>query len=174
MKKVIAFMSITACFLSCTSTKQNVQGKMTVKDYYANNPYAQPYLKNPYLITGEQAKIYAHAFKNHKYRSLFNKHKLSTAWSSFDTSTLKTVLADQNTDSVVFLFGAFPRGDKTMPCNRKRHPFIILQGIPKSLTTETTKGGFFPYDVVLSQPIYFLPKGICPPPNTGCTIPGQQ
>ena len=165
---------ITACLLSCTSTKQNIQERMSVKDYYQDNPYAQPYLENPYLITEKQANTFVHAFKNHKYRSLFNKHKLSIAWSSFDTSTVNSVVRDQNTDSIVFLHGAFPRSDKSIPYDHKRHPFIILQGIPKQGISQTGKGVSLLYDVVLSQPIYFLPKYICPPPNTGCTIPGQQ
>jgi hypothetical protein len=178
MKRIIASMTIVAaCFLSCTSTKQNVQERMTVDEYYKDNPYAKDYLKEPfrqYLITEGQARIYANAFRNHKYRVWRNKRNLDTAWSSFDTLLLKTVIADRNTDSVVFLLAAFPRWDRTVPQKRKRHPFIILQGIPKSPTTETARGGFFPYDVALSRPIYFVPKYICPPPNTGCSIPAPK
>ena len=59
-------MAIAAFFLSCTSTKNNVQEKMSVDDYYKDNPYAKPYLEEPfrqYLITERQAKIYVNAFK---------------------------------------------------------------------------------------------------------------
>lgn len=168
---------ITACLLSCTSTKQNVQEKMSVDDYYKDNPYAKPYLDEPfrqYLITGRQAKIYVHAFRNHKYRFWRNKHNLDTAWSVFDKHLLETVIADQKTDSVYFLFAAFPRWDRAVPKDKKRHPFIILQGIPKHELLKTGNGGFFPDNAELSTPIYFLPAGICPPPNTGCSIPGPK
>ena len=175
MKKVIAFMSITACFLSCTSTKQNVQERMSVSDYYKNNPYAQPYLKKPYskyLTTGQWVKIYVNAFKKHNYR-VTRKYHLDIAWSTFDSSLLKTVLADDNIDSVVFLFAAFPRWHSVSK-DSMRHPFIILEAIPKVVPTKTGNGGFFSEDAALSTSLYFLPKYICPPPNTGCSIPGQQ
>lgn len=167
---------ITICFLSCTSTKQNVKKKTSFQDYYANNPYAQPYLKEPfvhYLVTDVWVRIYVHAFRNHKYRFWRNKHNLDKAWSSFDSSLLKTVIADKNIDSVVFLFAAFPRWDRTVSKDSMRHPFIILEAIPKIVPTKTGNGGFFSEDAALSTSLYFLPKYICPPPNTGCTIPGE-
>lgn len=164
---------IAACFFSCTSTKNNVK-EISVGDYYQDNPYAQPYLKKPFsdfLLTYYQVQIYAHAFRNHKYRVWRRGYNLDTAWSSFDTSVLKSVLRDQNTDSVVFLFGAFPRWDRSVPKDKKRHPFIILQGIPKQGFAQVGKGGLLQDYVPLSKPVYFRPKEICPPPNTGCTIP---
>lgn len=168
---------VAACFLSCTSTKQNVQERMTVDEYYKDNPYAMDYLKEPfrkYLITESEVKIYVHAFRNHKYRVWRNKHNLDKAWSSFDSTLLKTVIADKNIDSVVFLFAAFPRWNKSVPRDSMRHPFIILDAIPKVVPTKTGNGGFFSEDAALSTSLYFLPKYICPPPNTGCSIPAPK
>ena len=169
-------MAIAAFFLSCTSTKNNVQEKMSVDDYYKDNPYAKPYLEEPfrqYLITERQAKIYVNAFKKHNYR-VTRKHILDNAWSVFDKHLLETVVADQKTDLVYFLFAAFPRWDKSVPKDSMRHPFIILQGIPKHEFLKTGNGGFFPDDAELSTSIYFVPTGICPPPNTGCSIPAPK
>src|SRR6185312_4232390 len=146
MKRIIAFMAIIAtCVLSCTSTKQNIQEKMSVSDYYKDNPYAQPYLKEPYLkylTTGQWAKTYVNAFKKHNYR-VTRKYHLDTAWSTFDSALLKTVLADDNIDSVAFLFAAFPRSDRSVSKDSIRHPFIILEAIPKVVPIKTGNGGFF-------------------------------
>lgn len=165
-------MAIAAFFLSCASTNKNVTLR-SKKDYYKDNPYAQPYINNDYLFSGDSAMVYIHAFKNHNYRTFYKKKILDTAWSSFDKSILESVLKDQKTKSVYFLFAAYPHGERNIPKNKKRTPFIILQGIPKPDSSETGKGGVFS-SAALSSPIYFLPVDICPPPKTGCTIPAPK
>ena len=163
---------IAACFLSCAPTNKNVTLR-SKKDYYKDNPYAQPYINNDYLISGDSAMVYVHAFKNHNYRTFYKKKILNTAWSSFDKSTLESVLKNQKTDVVLFLLAAYPRTERNISKDKKRTPFIILQGIPKPDSSETGKGGVFSSEA-LSSSIYFLPIDICPPPKAGCTISVPQ
>jgi hypothetical protein len=55
--------------------------------------------------------------------------------------------------------------------DRRKHPFVILKAIPKPSYEEKGKGGAAPTTTV-SKSLYFTPIKICPPPNTGCRIPG--
>ncbi len=154
-------------FISCTTSRKNYV-EIPVQESYKNNPYAQPYI-GPYLISERQAMIYIHAFKKHNYR-VTRKKRLDPAWSFFDQKILKDLMLDKKTDSVIFLFGAYPSWDTTIPKEKKRHPFIILQAIPKVVFNESGKGDSFSSEA-LSASLYFRPKDICPPPNTGCKIP---
>lgn len=171
MKKVIALVAIiNICFISCTTVKKYT-GEISVQDYYINNPYAQKYMGFPDLISKPQAMEYVHAFKKHNYR-VTRKKNLDPAWSTFNRILLDTLTMDSNTDSVIFLMAAYPKGDKTIDKEHKRHPFIIMQGIPKLDLSNSGKGGVFS-PAALFQSIYFRPIKICPPPNVGCAMPGN-
>jgi hypothetical protein len=167
MKKAIFFMVIvTTGFISCTTTNLSTTSK---EDYYQGNPYAQPYINDSSLISGPQAEIYIHSFKKHKYRD-FHKKKLNVAWSTFDTAYLHLACDSSRTDSVYFFLAAYPKRDTTVHREKKRHPFIIMQVIPKPGNSETVKGGANSL-LPISNSLYFLPRNICPPPNNGCSIP---
>lgn len=174
MKKASVWMAIiTICFMSCTSIKKST-GKISVQDYYKDNPYAQKYMGTdflPYLITKQQAMVYIHAFKKHNYR-VTRKKKLDTAWSTFNRKLLDSLTRDSNTASLFFLMAAYPKWDKTIDKEFKRHPFIIMQGIPKPDSSGSGKGGVSSLKD-FSQSLYLSPIKICPPPNTGCRIPGS-
>ena len=171
MKKVIFLTGIiTIFFISCTSSKKNISATST-QDYYKDNHYAQNYMDAPGLVSGDVALDYIHAFKKHKYRG-FGKGKLNNPWSTFDRKTLNQLIDDGETDSIYFFLAAFPKNDKSVLKDSTRHPFIILEAIPKTPATETGKGSSN-FSAATSKPVFLLPVKICPPPNTGCSIPGK-
>lgn len=172
MKKVIFLMSIVGLYcISCTSTTKNL-GQVTVQDYYNGNTYAQKYLSDsPHLLTGTDARIYINAFKHHKYK-ISGKRKLDNAWSTFDRNILDSLVNDTETDSVFFFLAAFPKKDKSVPDSMKKHPFIIMEAIPKIPMSAMGKGSSESTSVQ-AQPIFFSPIKLCPPPNTGCRFPGD-
>lgn len=171
MKKVIFLMGMgTILFMSCTSSKKNISAT-SIQDYYKDNHYAQNYMDAPGLVSGDVALDYIHAFKKHNYRG-FGKEKLNNPWSTFDRKTLDQLINDGETDSIYFLLAAFPKNDKSVLKDSTRHPFIILVAIPKPSATETGKGSSN-FSVATSKAVYLLPVKICPPPNTGCSMPGK-
>lgn len=163
-------MGVTAFyFISCTSSKKNIS-ETSVEEYYNDNPYAQKHIYAPGLVTPDVAFDYIHAFKKHKYR-VFGKGKLDNPWSTFDQHALDSLINDPETDSIFFFLAAFPKKDKSVPKDSTRHPFVVLEAIPKPSETETGKGSSN-FSATLSKPLYIVPVQICPPPNTGCRMPG--
>jgi len=171
MKKVIFLMGIVGFYcISCTGSKENL-GQVTKEDYYAGNSYAQKYLSDPHLISGDDAKIYIKAFKKHKYKGLFKGHHLDTAWSTFTRYTLDSLASDPETDSIFFFLAAFPKKDKSVPDSQRRHPFIIMETVPKIPMSAMGKGSAESSASTLRS-LFFTPVKLCPPPNNGCRIPG--
>jgi len=155
-------------FISCTSTKKNISTTST-QDYYKNNSYANSFLNNPNLISGDLATAYIHEFRKHTYKG-WKKKKLLNPWSTFDPSLLNKIVNDPNTDSIFFFLAAYLKNDKDK--DRKKHPFIILEATPKPPFAENGKGDAAPV-AAASSPLFFTPIGICPPPNAGCRFPGS-
>ena len=172
MKKVIFLAAIVGVYcVSCSSSKKSL-GQVTVQDYYNGNSYAQKYLNDPHLISGDDAKIYIKAFKKHKYKGLFKGKHLDNAWSTFDRNTLDSLVNDPGTDSVFFFLAAFPKKDKSVPNDSIRHPFVIMEGVPKIPMSAMGKGSRESASLQV-QPVFFSPIKLCPPPNTGCRFPGD-
>ncbi len=171
MKKVIFLMGIIGFYcISCTSSKESLGG-VTVQQYYNGNTYAQKYLNNPHLLTGNDAMAYIKSFKKHKYR-IFGKKTLDNPWSTFDRDMLDSIGNDPETDSIFFFLAAFPKKNKSVAKEKRGDPFVILEAIPKSSTYEKGKGSAeSPYYTAKSA--FFSPVGLCPPPNTGCRMPGN-
>jgi len=166
MKKAIFLMGVTAFyFVACTSSKENIKTTST-QDYYKNNSYAQPYLNDPHLISGELALAYIHEFRKHTYKG-WRKKKLLNPWSRFDPTILNQIVSDPNIDSIFFFLAAYL---KNAPDSLRKHPFVILQAIPKP-TLEGNGKGSATTEATISKPLYFTPIKICPPPNTGCLVP---
>jgi hypothetical protein len=171
MKKVIFLMGMVSFYcISCTSSKKNIS-QVSVKEYYKDNSYADKYKNFPHLLTGDEAKTYINAFKYHTYKG-WRKKKLNNAWSTFDRHTLDSLVKDQQTDSIFFFLAAFPRHDKSVLEDSTRHPFIILEAIPKSSISSTGKGDSESSSNSV-QPLFFSPVILCPPPDRGCRIPGN-
>ena len=171
MKKVIFLMGIgTILFMSCTSSKKNISAT-SIQNYYKDNHYAQNYMDAPGLVSGDVALGYIHAFKKHKYKT-FGKGKLNNPWSTFDRTTLDKLINDGETDSIFFFLAAYPKKGPGIEKENRRHPFVVLQAIPKPPATETGKGSSN-FSAGLSKPVYLVPIKICPPPNTGCSMPGR-
>jgi hypothetical protein len=169
MKKVIFLMAIVGVYcVSCTSSKKSL-GTVTVQDYYNGNTYAQKYLSDPHLLTGNDAMVYINSFKKHKYKT-FGKKTLDNPWSTFDRNTLDSLVNDPETDSIFFFLAAFPKKDKSVPKDSIRHPFIIMEAVPKIPTSAMGKGSAESSSSALSS-LFFMPVQLCPPPNTGCRIP---
>lgn len=155
-------------FISCTSSKENISTTST-QDYYKDNSYAQPYINNPQLISGDSAIVYINHFKKHIYRG-WRKNKLLNAWSTFDRTTLDSLVNDRNTDSVYFFLAAYLKNDKDK--DQRKHPFVIMEAIPKPSSKANGKGSTVP-ETTLSKSLFFMPVKMCPPPNTGCAFPGN-
>ncbi|MEO5907969.1 MAG: hypothetical protein ABIR50_04095 [Ginsengibacter sp.] len=168
MKKVIFLMAvITVYFISCRSSKQSMTST-TDADYY-NDPFVQKYKGNPDFLPPDSAIKYINNFKKHAYRG-WRKNKLAIAWSYFNPDLLKNLTKDADVNSIYFLFAAYP--GKGIDQDHKRHPFIIMEAIPTVLKEVGGKGGANPV-MSTSNAVFFMASTICPPPNTGCRIPGQ-
>jgi hypothetical protein len=171
MKKVIFFTGIVTLFsVSCTSSKKNISAT-SKQDYYKDNHYAEKYMDAPGLISRDVALHYINAFQKHKYKG-FGEKKLENAWSTFDRATLDRLIKDPETDSIFFFLAAYPKKDKTVEKEKRRHPFVILEAVPEVPKSEKGKGSANS-SATLSTPVYLLPVQICPPPNAGCRVPGS-
>lgn len=140
----------------------------TDADYY-NDPFVQTYKDSIGFLPPDSAIYLIHKFKNHKYHGL-KRSPLNNAWSYFHRELLQKLVTDSTVNSLYFLLAAYPR--KGVDKEHKRHPFIILEAIPTSLKEVRGKGGAN-FVMTTSNVVYFQAPTICPPPNTGCRIPGQ-
>ena len=170
MKKVIFLMGIVGFYcISCSSSKKNMSTE-SIQDYYKDNPYAEKYLKDPHLLTRNEAMVYINSFKKHKYKT-FGKKKLDNPWSTFDRNMLDQIVNDPKTDSIFFFLAAFPKKDKSVPDSQRRLPFIIMEAVPKIPMSAMGKGSV-ESSSYLVQSVFFSPIKLCPPPNNGCRFPG--
>lgn len=169
MKKgCFVLVAIAIYFISCTSSRVSVS---TINgEVYSNDPFVKKYKDSVDFLPPNIAIEYIHEFKNHKYHGL-KRFPLKNAWSFFSPALLKEVVNDPDVDSITFLLAAFPK--KGIKREDRRHPFVIMQALPKISLEARGKGSS---NVVMStsNAVYLKPSNLCPPPNSGCRIPGSE
>lgn len=162
-------MGIVGFYLMSCSSNKSIS-TTNVKDYYANNPFAQPYLNYPGIIPADFAKVCIQYFKKHKYRD-FGKKRLENTLAAFDRSLLTAFANDSNVDSIYFYLAAYPKWYKAIDKSKARHPFVIIEAKPKVVPPVSGKGSAESLPAA-SQSIFAAPVKLCPPPDRGCRIPG--
>jgi hypothetical protein len=171
MKKVIFLMAIVGVYcVSCTSSKKSISETSKI-DYYRDNPYAQPFIHDEHLISGDKAAMYISKFKHHKYKT-FKKKTLNNAFSTFNPNVLDYFAKKSDEVSIFFKLAAFGKTGKSVPkdMDSSRHPFIIMEVRTKLPISATGKGSAESSASTLRS-LFFMPVQLCPPPNTGCRIP---
>jgi hypothetical protein len=170
MKKVcLVFAAISVYLISCSSSKDAVCLKED-KDYF-KDPFVNQYKNDSNFILPSQACRFIHEFKKHKYK-VFGKNKLTNTWSYFNPRLVDSLASDKRTDSVIFLMAAFPK-NKSIINEKRGHPFVIMEIVQKPTMTADGKGGSN-LSVTSNPSLFFTATTICPPPNTGCRIPGTS
>ena len=123
------------------------------------------------FIGPDTAIAYVQEFKKHKFK-FFGKGHLTNSWSFFNMKDLNSLVSDPQIDTIYFYLAAYTK-DKNIPKKDRRHPFVILEAVPKVGAITFGKGGYETTSAA-TKSIFLVPRPICPPPNMDCRVPASD